>query len=380
MRRLLLFSCVALSLAGSGGFLAPALISADIPVPAPMVMPDDTAYAVVVIPDLLATLGRIEAIADLFAPGKMPKGSLKAQLGNMLGDPELTNFTGKPVVIVVGPGAPTPSFALLVPAKDPQMYLDAAVNFDLLLGKAVDGIAVMTKTPDGEILGEKIAKAYPNLVKAGPKGDIRFLIAPDKLSQAYGGMLSMFAQMAAGQGGNPEAAQLMGLELAGMTAMAADVTSVQLDLRLDAAGIIGEEFTIAAKPGSAFATALAAPAAVVGPRAASRLGAEPSLMSMSGRVNWNAMSTYTGKILDDLKAKPEGKELISDELIATVKAWGATLTGDSAFRLRLVDSETMPFQWDGVYGCADSVKAEATVDSVFKLLAPGTTMGKMYET
>ena len=379
MRRLLLSSCVALTLAGSGGFLAPALISADIPVPAPMVMPDDTAYAVVVIPDLLATLGRIEAIADLFAPGKMPKGSLKAQLGNMLGDPELANFTGKPVVIVVGPGAPTPSFALLVPAKDPQMYLDAAVNFDLLLGKAVDGIAVMTKTPDGEILGEKIAKAYPNLVKAGPKGDIRFLIAPDKLSQAYGGMLGMFAQMAAGQGGNPEAAQLMGLELAGMMAMAADVTSVQLDLRLDAAGIIGEEFTIAAKPGSAFATALAAPAAVVGPRAASRLGAEPSLMSMSGRVNWNAMSTYTGKILDDLKAKPEGKELISDELIATVKAWGATLTGDSAFRLRSVDSETMPFQWDGLYGCADSVKAEANVDSVFKLLAPGTTMGKMYE-
>ena len=116
MRRLLLSSCVALSLAGSGGFLAPALISADIPVPAPMVMPEETAYALVVIPDLLATLGRIEAIAELFNPGAMPKGALKAQLGNMLGDPELANFTGKPVVIVVGPGAPTPSFALLVPA------------------------------------------------------------------------------------------------------------------------------------------------------------------------------------------------------------------------------------------------------------------------
>ena len=102
-------------------------------------------------------------------------------------------------------------------------------------------------------------------------------------------------------------------------------------------------------------------------------------MSMSGRVNWNAMSTYMGKILGDLKAKPENKEMISDELIASAKAWGATLTGDSAFRLRLVESETMPLQWEGLYSCADSAKAEANVDSMFKLLAPGTAMGKMYE-
>ena len=380
MRRLMLSSCVALSLAGSGGFLAPALISADIPVPAPMVMPDETAYALVVIPDLLATLGRIEAIAELFNPGAMPKGALKAQLGNMLGDPELANFTGKPVIIVVGPGAPTPSFAVLVPAKDPQMYLDAAVNFDLLLGKAVDGIAVMTKTPDGEILGEKVAKAYANLVKTGPKGDIRFLIAPDKLSQTYGGMLGMFAQMAAGQGGgNPEVAQYVALGLAGMMAMTADVTSVQLDLRLDAAGIIGEEIIVAAKPGSALAAALAAPAAIAGPRAASRLGAEPSLMSMSGRVNWNAISTYLGKSLGDLKAKPEGKDLISDELIAYVKSSGTPYSGDFAARQRAVESETAPFQSESVYACTNAVKAEADIDSMMKFLAPGTALGKIFE-
>ena len=381
MRRLLLSSCVAFSLAASGGFFAPALISADIPVPAPMVMPDETAYAMVVIPDLLATLGRIEAIADLFAPGKMPKGSLKAQLGNMLGDPDLANFTGKTVVIVVGPGAPTPSFALLVPAKDPQLYLDAAVNFDLLLGKAVDGIAVMTKTPDGEILGEKVAKAYPNLVKNGPKGDIRFLIAPDKLTTAYGAMLGMMAQMAAGQiqGSNPEVAPFMALGLAGMMDMAAEVTSVQLDLRLDAAGFIGKEIIITAKTGSALATALVAPAAIAGPRAASRLEAEPSLMSMSGRVNWKATATYVGEILGDLKAKPEGKEFISDELITFVKSWGTPFPGDYAFRLHSVESQTAPFQTESVYACTDDVKAGADIDAMMKFLAPGTAVGKIFE-
>jgi hypothetical protein len=102
-------------------------------------------------------------------------------------------------------------------------------------------------------------------------------------------------------------------------------------------------------------------------------------MSMSGRVNWNAMSTYVGKIMGDLKAKPEGKELISDDLITSVKSWGATLTGDSAFRFRSVESEKAPFQWEGLYACADAMKAEANVDSMFKLFAPGTAMGKLYE-
>lgn len=374
MRRLILSAALAISIASP--FAPAALTAADMPVPVPMAMPDDSAYVVAVVPDLLATLSRIEAIAALFAPGQMPPGSLKAQLGGMLGDAGLANFAGKPVIVVVGPGAPTPSFALLVPAKDPQMYLDAGVNFGMLLGKAVDGIAVLTQTPDGEILGEKVAKNYANLIKTLPKGDIRLLMAPDKLMQTYGGMLGMMVQMAAAQNPQgPEVGKILGLQVAGLMAIAADISAVQLDLNLDPVAI-GEELTISAKPGSDLAKVMAAPPAAVGQRAAARLGNEPSLMSMSGRINWAAYGVYAGDLLRKLKAKPEAQGLITDEVIAVAENVGAGLSGDTAFRMRT--SEKSPLVWEGLYASADSAKAEASLESMISLLTGKGAIGDLY--
>lgn len=373
MRRLVLSLALAVGLAGP---CVPVLSAADMAVPAPMAMPDDTAYAVAVVPDLLATLGRIEAIAGLFNPGQLPPGALKGQLGAMLGDPGLANFSGKPVVVVVGPGAPTPSFALLVPAKDPQLYLDAGVNFGMLLGKAVDGIAVLTQTPDGEILGEKVAKGYAALTKNAPKGDIRLLLSPDKLVTTYGGMLGMMAQMAAAQNpAGPEAAKITGLQIAGLMQVLADIAAVQLDLSLDPVAI-GEELTFAAKPGSELAKVLTAPPAAVGQRAAARLGNAPSLMAMSGRVNYPAMGVYAGNLLRSLKAKPEAQGLITDEMIAAAESVGAGLSGDTAFSMRT--TEARPLLWEGLYASNDSAKAEANLEKMITLLSGQGPIGDLY--
>ena len=354
------------------------LNAADYAIPAPMAMPDEGAYAVAVLPDLLTTLSRVEALMELFTPGQVKPGQLKMGLGAMLGDMDLANFAGKPIVVVVGPGAPTPSFAIIIPAKNPQLYLDAGVNFGMLLGKAEGGLAIMTQTPDGEILGEKIAKVYPALTQALPKGDIRLLVSPDKLVAAYGGMLGMMAQMAAAQGGQPEAAKILGLEVAGLMAMAADVASVQMDFTLDPAGSVGEEITVNAKPGTALAKALVAPAPTNGQRAAARLSNEPSLMGMSGRVNWNAWSQYASKLMGDLKAKPEAAGIITDELIKATGDWGAGLSGDFAFTMRSVEGAPLPFQWEGLYACADVAKAEASILSLVGQMSGDSALGKLY--
>jgi hypothetical protein len=374
MRRLILTAALAIGIASP---FAPAVATAaDMPIPVPMAMPEDTAYVVAVVPDLLATLGRIEAIAALFAPGQMPPGSLKGQLGAALGDPGLANFAGKPVIVVVGPGAPTPSFALLVPAKEPQKYLDAGVNFGMLLGKAVDGIAVLTQTPDGEILGEKVAKTYANLIKTVPKGDIRLLVAPDKLMQTYGGMLGMMAQMAAAQNPNgPEVGKILGLEVAGLMAIAADISAVQLDLSLDPVAI-GEELTISAKPGSELAKVFVAPPAAVGQRAAARLNNDPSLMAMSGRVNLQAYAKYAGSLLRMLKTKPEGQALITDEVIGLVESYGEGLTGDTAMRMRT--SEAMPLLWEGISAASDSAKVEANFEKLTAIFTGQNAIANLY--
>jgi hypothetical protein len=202
MRRFILSAMATCSLTWS------TLCAADHVIPAAMPMPDEGAYAFVILPNFLQTLTRLEALMEKITPGQVKPGQLKTSLGAMLGDPGLENFANKPLAIIVGPGAQTPSFAIIVPAKNPQLYLDAGVNFGMLLGKAEGDLAILTQTPDGEILGEKIAKAYPALLNTLPKGDLRIVVAPDKLLTTYGGMLGMMAQMAAAQTGQPETAKI----------------------------------------------------------------------------------------------------------------------------------------------------------------------------
>ncbi len=373
MSRLLLTAVAACS----GIFSA--LAAEDYKIPAPMAMPDDSAYAVAVLPDILTTLTRVEAIAELFMPGQMPPGSLKNNLGMMLGDMGLANFDGKPIVVVVGPGAPTPSFALIIPAKNPQLYLDAGVNFGMLLGKAEGNLAILTQTPDGELLGEKIAKIYPALTASLPKGDMRLLLAPDKLMTTYGGMLGMMAQMAAAQSGEPQAAKMLGLELAGLTAMVNDIANVQWDISLETPGTFSESFTIQAKPDSALAKALVAPALADGQRAAARLNSDSAIMGLSGRVNWSAWTGYMAKLMTDLKAKPEAEGIISDILIKATSDWGTALAGDFAFSMRSVEGAAVPMQWQGLYASSDSAKAESGILSMVNLMTDDSGLGKMYK-
>jgi hypothetical protein len=353
------------------------LTGADHVIPKPMAMPEGEVFAVAVMPDFLATLGRIEAISELFNPGMLKPGDLKNQLGMMLGDMGLENLVNKPLIVVVGPGAPTPSFAIIIPAKNPQMYLDAGVNFGMLLGKAVGDLAILTQTPDGEMLGEKIAAKYPQLIANLPKDDFRIALAPDKLMSAYGPMINMMAPMLAMQSGDPASAMMLSLQISGMITALSDVQGLQMDIGLDAKGIITESVTMIAKDGSGLAKALAAPAPTVGQRASARLNDSPAIMSMSGRMNSSAWYKYAAELLKGLKDKPEGQGIVTNELITTMENWGAGLGSDFAFALRT--KEGTPFQWEGIQSATDSAKAEKSILAMAKQMSGDAGMGKMYQ-
>jgi hypothetical protein len=353
------------------------LMGADHVIPKTMAMPEGDAFAVAVMPDFLATLGRIEAISELFNPGMLKPGDLKNQLGMMLGDMGLENLVNKPLIIVVGPGAPTPSFALIIPAKNPQTYLDAGVNFGMLLGKAVGELAILTQTPDGEILGEKIAAAYPQLIANLPKDDFRIAVAPDKLMTTYGPMITMMAPMLAMQSGDPASGKMLGLQIAGMITALSDVQSLQIDIGLDPKGIITDSVTMIAKDGSGLAKALAAPAPIVGQRASARLNDSPALMSMSGRLNSSAWYKYAAELLKGLKDKPEADGVITNEFITTMENWGAGLGSDFAFAMR--SKENVPLQWEGIYAATDSAKAEKSILAMVKQMSGDAGIGKMYQ-
>jgi hypothetical protein len=357
-----------------------ALGAGELAPPAPVAVPDEGAFLVAIIPDLRATLGHAEQIAETFNPGKTKPGALVTQAGAVLGDPELANFAGKPLMIAVGPGAPTPSFALLLPGKDAQLYLDAAAQRGMVMGKVVDGLAVVAQTPDGQALGERIAAAYGGLVGKPIAGDLRLLVAPDRLVATYGAFLTTMMQMgmknAPRQPGGPDVAKILGLEVAGLFAMLGDIGSVQVDVDL-AGGMVKVASLAAAKPGTALAKALVAPAAPAGKPVASRMGGEPGLMALSGRMNIQALFDYMVDLLGRLQARPEAKDLLTDDLVAQLKSWPMPWTGDLAVRLRSADQA--PFLFDGVYGSADAAKAQASFDRAVALFTGDGALAKLYQ-
>src|SRR5262245_66342988 len=76
----------------------------------------------VTIPDLRATLGRVEQVAAVVSPGTLAPGTLVAGLGAQLGDPGLAGLGHGPVVVGVLGGAPAarqPSLAPCVPGLGP---------------------------------------------------------------------------------------------------------------------------------------------------------------------------------------------------------------------------------------------------------------------
>src|SRR5262245_8502037 len=74
----------------------------------------------VVIPDLRATLGRVEQVASVVAPGTLPPGALAAGLRAQLGDPGLGGLGHGPVVLALFSGATPaapPAMAAFVPTS-----------------------------------------------------------------------------------------------------------------------------------------------------------------------------------------------------------------------------------------------------------------------
>jgi hypothetical protein len=91
-------------------------------VPIPTPVPDQKAFAVIVVPNPAEALAHCEQIANLFAPTPLKPGDLAAMLGLPLGDPGLTKLGQGPVLIVLGPGGMAPTLAVIFPSTDTQRH------------------------------------------------------------------------------------------------------------------------------------------------------------------------------------------------------------------------------------------------------------------
>lgn len=355
----------------------PAAEAATIPVPT--AIPDQAAFLVVYIPDLLDTIDHLEQAAVAINP-KTPTGVMKSGLGGTLGDPQLAAFGKGPVVLILAPGMPMPSFAMILPTTNAQGYADALTKTGSMT-KAVGGHLVVSKLPDGLELGERVVARLGDLGAQPVKGDIRVLVAFDKVMQSYGAFLSQMAMMAGAMGGKQpgqqDMAKLLPLYATAVQMVGGEVAMHQIDLGFSAEAITIDS-TTAARPGGELAKALAAPVPCLH-ASEQRLGPDGGAMLMTMCLNRVAVGGYAKHLIGELMKRPEAKDLIPAESTALIDLAMKGYSGDFAARVRAGEGEAA-FNTQAVYQVLDGAAAvDAHAQGMELTFSDKHALGKMYQ-
>lgn len=355
------------------------LVASEPSVPIPQAAPADV-FAVVVVPDIRATLGRIELAAQALAPGSLPPGQLAEHLGKSLGDPGLANLGAGALLLVVGPGGVAPNAALIVPAADAASYVGAAQRLGTQ-AEAVGPLVVVGSKPADLALGRRIAADHATLSAGAIGGDLRILLAPRRILTAYkpmlGGFTTLMAAQLAKEPNGAALAKIVGLEVAALVDIADETEACQIDVGLEGT-VLRYDTTIQASAQGSLAKAFVAPTAPAASlaHATARMGLDPGYMVMVGRYHAEGACAWAADLLERLRQRPEGKEMIDDGLVAMVRGWGANLDGTMAMRARAVGDQ--PMRVDGVTGIRDAARQAGLQKDLFERLFGAGSFGDVY--
>jgi hypothetical protein len=337
----------------------------------------------VVIPDLRATLGRVEQMAAVVSPGTLVPGALTAGLGAQIGDPGLGALGPGPVVLALysgaSPAAP-PSVAAFVPTSSPEPY-----------EKALKAMGWTATVAPGLVMGHSPkaapprAEDYPRVAAEHFTGDLRLSLNAVEVMDVYGKILnSSVDAMAASLANTPASkaegaprpvsvARILQLEMRGLLMMLEQTESVVMDMGLKPDALVTET-VIGARPGSALAELATQPAA--GASAAAAFLSDPAVMTATYQLDAARVSAFVNDLLRRAAADPHTAELATPELQALLDLWGRGFTGEVAMAMRA--GTGTPLVMEGLQKVRDEPAALAFLDKGSALLAPGGAWAKLY--
>lgn len=337
----------------------------------------------VVIPDLRATLGRVEQVASLVAPGTLPPGALAAGLGAQLGDPGLVALGRGPVVLILRRGTTPqgpPSVAAFIPTSSPEPYEKTLTT----LGWSVSRAPGLVMGSSGKAPPPP-ADEYRRLEAEPFAGDLRLSVNAVELMTTYGtAMQSALDTMAstvssAPAGKTPGApapasiARLLQLEAVGLLLLLDQTESVVVDVNLQPDAVVSET-VIAARPGSALAElASHAPA---GANGAIGLLSRPSVMTAAYQLDGARVSAFGSDLLRRAAADPRTAALATPELQSLLDQWGRAFTGEAAVAMR--SGPGAPLIAEMLLKVRDEALALAFMEKGAALLAPGGSWQRVY--
>jgi hypothetical protein len=277
----------------------------------------------------------------------MTAAQLKAQLGAMLGDPQLAFLdASKPIVVAVlktaNPGAVPPAVAL-IPAKEGNPYGERLSAMGMQ-SRFADGILAVAQTP--EALGEtaKARAVYDRIAGAKLPMPARVFLDVDALVSIYGGTLKaglgqltgLLGGLSGPAGGNDSAfgmARLIKMEALAFLSILEQSDALQLDLDWGRKGF-DVDLVVAGKPGSELA-GFCTRSAAVRAQEKSLLPAGGSTVIGTFAFDPKALDALSAKVLKNLSTDPEAAKLLSPETIALFTSTAEYWNGSGALSMKI---------------------------------------------
>lgn len=349
-------------------------------IPAPALIPDDTSLVTLYIPNLATAIERLQQTTEAFYP-QGSRDAVVSGIGTILNDPQLKQLGTGPSILLISPGIPMPSFSIILPSLQPELYAKALTRYGLI-NKIVDGHIIASKTPDGLDQGEQFLNHLDEMDSVPLQGEMRLLIDIDRIMSNYGSFMTNMALMASAMGGKkPELqafAKLTPLFCAILHIVGKDIDIHQMDFRFtpEALSITS---TTAAITDSMLADALVAPKNIL--HASSiHLGTNRGAILLSMCQPYSKWAEYATTVFTELDKRPDSKALVSKEFSSLITHMASAYTGDMAMCLRPGTSDSPIFITDSVLQITNVKEAIDAQFQMFDLLfGAGTAIGNLYK-
>jgi hypothetical protein len=341
-------------------------------------LPDEQLFAVIVIQDLPAVAKKIDAVIASFNPKAREAGEMTVALERAMGADGLAQIGAGPVVIAIAQGGMAPHVVCIVPTAKAELLAEA-MNGRRMKVEAVEGAVVISPAQGAGDLGARMAPLVADLAINDGQADIRFLFAPQRTLAAYAPMITpMIGMMKANMAKQPQTAQMLPIllaEIAGFRALGEQIEQVRVDISFSGDAITSRQVVVASE-GSSLANALIEPPEAASDALAKRMGNDPGWWVMMGRIDMSAACEGIAETLGTMQADPDLAEMISDDMIDGVRAWGDFSTGSFAQRMR--STTEAPMLMDGVFGINNPEAYRAAIGAMVTTLFDKGPLAELY--
>lgn len=341
------------------------------------------------IPDLRATLSRMEAMVAFVSPGSLPPGSLAAGLAAKVGDPGLAGLGQGPLVVqFMVPEAPLspPGIAVFVPVADAAPYEKAMTAMGWTTRREA-GLLVGASRP-ALLSAPSLEADYHRLAREARPADARLVLHAAHLMDAYGPLFQLgvdattakLKQAPTPHDGPPAATapagaiKLLQLEMRAILLLMnqTEELQVELDLQPDA---LASDMLVRARPRTALAELASAPPPA-GANGAAVLLTRPGFMTATYQLDGPRLAVFAGSLARELGRDTQAGGLVSPTLLAMIDQMGRAFTGEAA--VAMGPGADQPLAAESVMKVTDEEAALDFMEKAAALLKPGAALHELY--